>query len=68
MGFFKQVKDMKAMVAETPQLLEQSSQLIANAQAQAAAQEAAAQQAAAAAGTAPETPVDGLVAEPEPEA
>ena len=55
MGFFKQVKDMKAMVAEAPGLMEQSAQLAEQAQAQQlAAQQAAAD--AAAAASAPTTP------------
>src|SRR6185436_17261103 len=49
MGFFKQVKDMKAMVAEAPDLMAQSALLAENAKAQAAAQQYAAEQAAAAA-------------------
>ena len=45
MGFFKQMKDMKNMVHEAPELIAQSNQLAANAQAQAAAQQAMGQQA-----------------------
>jgi hypothetical protein len=45
MGFFKQVKDMKNMVHEAPNLIAQSSELAANAKAMAAAQQAAAGQA-----------------------
>ncbi|WP_426571497.1 hypothetical protein [Aquihabitans sp. McL0605] len=54
MGFFKQVKDMKDMVHEAPDLIAQSNQMAANAQVMAAAQQAQAQQAMAGA-TAPTT-------------
>ena len=47
MGFFKQIKDMKATVAAAPEMIEQAQEMAANAQAMAAAQQAAAQQAAA---------------------
>ena len=46
MGFFKQIKDMKATVAAAPEIIEQAQEMAANAQAMAAAQQAAAQQAA----------------------
>ena len=46
MGFFKQIKDMKATVAAAPEMIEQAQEMAANAQAMAAAQQAAAQQAA----------------------
>lgn len=42
MGFLKRIKDMKHMVAETPGLIAQTTQLGANAQAMADAQRAAA--------------------------
>ncbi len=45
MGFFKQIKDMKATVAAAPEMIEQAQEMAANAQAMAAAQQAAAQQA-----------------------
>ena len=41
MGFFKQIKDMKATVAAAPEMVEQAQQMAANAQAMAAAQQAA---------------------------
>jgi hypothetical protein len=48
MGLFKQMKDMKDMVAAAPGAIDQANQLGANAQAMAAQQQAAATQAAAA--------------------
>jgi len=48
MGLFKQMKDMKNMVAEAPAALDQANQLAANAQVMAAQQQAAATQAATA--------------------
>ena len=48
MGLFKQMKDMKDMVAAAPGLIDQSQQLAANAQAMQANQQAAAYQQAAA--------------------
>jgi len=45
MGFFKQIKDMKATVAAAPEMIEQAQEMAANAQAMAAAQQSAAQQA-----------------------
>jgi hypothetical protein len=48
MGLFKQMKDMKDMVAAAPGLIDQSQQLAANAQQMQAAQQAAAYQQAAA--------------------
>ena len=42
MGFLKQMKDMKAMVAAAPDLIDQSNQLSANARTVAEAQQAAA--------------------------
>lgn len=62
MGFFKSMKDMKDMVHEAPGLIDQSSQLAANAQAMAAAQQAAAAQAMAAAAPAAPAPTDGAFA------
>ena len=53
MGLFKSVKDMKNMVHEAPALIDQSTQLAANAQAMGAAQQAAAQQVMAQQGMAP---------------
>ena len=50
MGFFKQIKDMKATVAAAPEMIEQAQEMAANAQAMAAAQQAAAQPAAPAVG------------------
>jgi hypothetical protein len=47
MGFFKQMKDMKDMVAAAPDMVEQANQMQANAEAMAAAQQAAAAQAMA---------------------
>ena len=47
MGLFKQMKDMKNMVAEAPAALDQANQLAANAQVMAAQQQAAATDAAA---------------------
>jgi hypothetical protein len=46
MGLFKQMKDMKNMVAEAPAALDQANQLAANAQVMAAQQQAAATDAA----------------------
>ena len=48
MGLFKQMKDMKNMVAEAPAALDQANQLAANAQVMAAQQQAAATDAAGA--------------------
>jgi hypothetical protein len=48
MGLFKQMKDMKDMVAAAPGAIDQANQLSANAQAMAAQQQAAANQAMAA--------------------
>ena len=47
MGLFKQMKDMKDMVAAAPGAIDQANQLSANAQAMAAQQQAAANQAMA---------------------
>ena len=47
MGLFKQMKDMKNMVAEAPAALDQANQMAANAQVMAAQQQAAATEAAA---------------------
>ncbi|HVQ21930.1 MAG TPA: hypothetical protein VMT36_01535 [Candidatus Saccharimonadia bacterium] len=47
MGLFKQMKDMKNMVAEAPAAIDQANQLAANAQVMAAQQQAAATDAAA---------------------
>lgn len=49
MGLFKQMKDMKNVVNQAPDMINQAQQLGAQAQEMAAAQQAAAQQAAAAA-------------------
>jgi hypothetical protein len=46
MGLFKQMKDMKNMVAEAPGAIDQANQLAANAQVMAAQQQAAATEAA----------------------
>jgi hypothetical protein len=48
-GFFKQMKDMKNMVHEAPEMVAMANEMNANAQAAAAAQQAAAEQALAAA-------------------
>src|SRR4051812_11990095 len=48
-GFFKQMKDMKNMVHEAPEMVAMATEMGANAQAAAAAQQAAADQALAAA-------------------
>jgi hypothetical protein len=52
MGLFKQVKDMKSMVAAAPDMIAQGAELAANAQAMAAAQQQAAMQMTAPMGTA----------------
>lgn len=67
MGFFKDIKSMGDMMHEAPGLIAQSSELAANAQAQAAAQQAASTQAMtammappAAAGEADLSPIAGV--------
>ncbi|MCB0971999.1 MAG: hypothetical protein KDA97_10875 [Acidimicrobiales bacterium] len=63
MGLFKQMKDMKNVVAEAPGMVQQANEMAANAQQMAAQQQAAAaqQSAAAEAGTGPDfEPVNGL--------
>lgn len=65
MGFFKQVKDMKAMVHEAPGLLEQSALLAENAKAQAAAHQAAAEAAQAQAAAQQAAPVAPVAPEGE---
>ena len=53
MGIFKQIKDMKEMVAEAPGMVEQAQKMAQQAQQMQAAQMAAAQAGAAAAGSIP---------------
>ncbi len=69
MGFLKQMKDMKNMVAEAPELLAQTTTLAANASAMASAQQAAVEQVPASPGMAPpataydDSPIAGVTLE-----
>ena len=64
MGFFKQMKDMRDVVHEAPEMVAMAQQMGANAQANAAAQQAAAEQAMASAQAAATMPTTAQAGAP----